>query len=553
VLGRLAPEQEAYWAKGAGVRPNLAHLLPTGAAPGAAVTALDAGEQAWLRSRALAAADEASRPPTSKADAKPADEGVRAQATAVQRRTVTGLYTFLFHSASGGSTQQPLDLSTSVIEALAPNGVGGFEVIPATARRTDGTYAIAGVPEGPHWVRLGSRYVWHDQAFVDWSFDLFGRADVTFPSLATRLELNAGNLAPWQTNDTLAWVVPQHGLSFAMPLTDPTVFNAPRLGETALGAFGFELGPNGFFSGLLDAAKGDLAYVNQLATLPAVQQPAAGPVRVLARSMVLPPLTTTEGTTTPVTSGFLDIAANAKLRLRWSRASFARHGDAVHPGAPQSASFVAVSSFALSPTFGSPSDAYSLVEFNTLGSQDVDFGQLRYGNPFPTDWNRTLDTFVSFTKNYLAPGATVSEPLVRGLSTSLLIDPASRDDANVTLAPGMSPPRHAQVNGKTLFANQLGVGTTPVVSWSAPEVGTPGRYLMRIFELRANGTRSSFRSVATLSTAQTSLTVPPGLLQAGHVYVFTIAAVGTGAPVSQPNRTSLPFAFATTMSAIVSP
>ncbi len=49
------------------------------------------------------------------------------------------------------------------------------------------------------------------------------------------------------------------------------------------------------------------------------------------------------------------------------------------------------------------------------------------------------------------------------------------------------------------------------------------------------------------------MTLPPGLLVPGRVYVFTVAAVNTSAPVTQPNRTSLPFSFATTMSAIVSP
>jgi len=540
VLARLAPDQEAYWAKGAGVRPNLAHLLD-GSAGGSTAVSLDAGETAWLRARIAAAGAEA---------AKTAGD-VRAQAPAVQRRTVTGLYSFLFHSAATGSTQQPVDLTATVVEAVVPDGAGGFEIVPATAKRADGTYAIAGVPEGPHWVRLGTRYVWTDQAFVDWSFDFFGRADVAFPGSPTQLAVNAGNLAPWQTTDTLAWVVPQHGYSLAMPLTDPTFVNAPRLGENALGAFTFELGPNGLFDGLLDPAKGDQAYINQLATLPAVQS--YGPVRVLSRSMVLPPTTTADGSTTTVNSGFLDIAANARLRLRWQRASFASYRDAVHPNALAASSFVAVSSFALPLTFGTPGDAYSLLEFNTLGSGDIDFGTLRYGNPFPSAWNRTIDTFVSFTKNYLAPGATVSEPLQRGLSVSVLIDPASRDDATVTLQPGVSPPRHPQINGKTLFANQLGVGATPLLSWTPPETGAASRYLMRVFELLPNGTRSRFRSVATISTTATSMTLPPGLLVPGHVYVFTVAAVNTSAPVTQPNRTSLPFSFATTMSAIVSP
>lgn len=542
-LARVTPDQEAYWAKGAGVRPNLVHLVEGLGGAGTAV-ALDAGEAAWLRARAAEAA-------AGRAVAAKAGHPVQVQAPAVQTRTVTGQYGFNFRTATLGTTREPVNLGGFTIEALAPDGAWGFTTIAASAKRADGTYAIANVPEGPHWVRLGNRYVWTDQAFVDWSLELFGRSDVSSATLPTRISLTAGNLAPWQTNDALAWVVPQHGYSLAMPLTDPGFLNAPRLGETALGSFTFELGPNGLFDGLLEAAKGDVAYINQLST----QQPVAahGPVRALSRSLVMPALTTADGSSSSVASGFLDIAANAKLRLRWQRGAFARQADAVHPGALPTTSFLAVSSFALPPTFGTPSDAYSLLEFNTLGIADVDFGTLRYGNPFPADWNRVVDTFVSFTKNYLAPGALVSEPLQRGLSVSALIDPASRDDATMTLAPVVTPPRHPQINGKTLFANQLAVGTTPRLSWTAPEVGTSGRYFVRVLELQANGTRSRFRPVAQLTTADTAMTLPPGLLVPGQVYVFTIAALATPTPVTQPGRNGLPFAFATTMSAIVSP
>ncbi|MFO1267946.1 MAG: hypothetical protein U1F67_14945 [Rubrivivax sp.] len=145
---RIASDQEAWWAKGAGVRAQLTHLL-RGSGSGDVAVSLSAAESAWVAARAAAGAGDG-------ANAKPADEAVRAQAAAVQRRTVTGLYSFLFHSATSGSTQQAVDLTPTTIEAIVPDGAGGFETIPATARRADGTYAIAGVPEGPHWVRLGT-------------------------------------------------------------------------------------------------------------------------------------------------------------------------------------------------------------------------------------------------------------------------------------------------------------------------------------------------------------------------------------------------------------
>ena len=529
---RLEGEPVAYWVQGAGLRPNLAHLLPTSPGSGTAV-ALGVGETAWLDQRVAQAQG---------SNAKPTTPAAALQA-AVQRRTVTGLQTSIFHRASG-SDVQPQNLTARVIEAYAPNGLGGFELIPATARRADGTYAINGVPEGPHWVRLGTSWVWTSEPFIDWSFDFFGRSDVEGGLAATFMQFNAGNLAPWQASDNLAWVVPEQGASLPVPLTDPNTSNAPRVGETALGAFTFDIG---LFTGLLDAAKGDRAYLNQLVT-----QPATG-VRTLGRSLVLPPTTTASGSTTPINSAFLDVAQSARLRLRFQRSVFAAEANAVFPGATLSSTVWGLSAFALPPSLGTPFDAFSLVEFNTTGSSDLDFGTLAYGNPFPSDWNRVLDGFVAFTKNYLAPGATVSEPLVRGLSVSVLLDPANRDHTQVTATPGLTPPRRLLINGKSLLSNQLAVGTSPTLSWSTPTTGVPDRYSIRVLELRANGTRSQFLTRARLLTADTTMTLPPGILQTGSVYVFTIAAVKTDRAVTDANRGSLPLAFATAMTAIVAP
>ena len=86
-----------------------------------------------------------------------------------------------------------------------------------------------------------------------------------------------------------------------------------------------------------------------------------------------------------------------------------------------------------------------------------------------------------------------------------------------------------------------------------PAVGVPSQYFVRLVELSAVGTRSRLRTVGRLYTTATTLTVPPGLLLAGHLYVVTIAAIDSSSPITQPFRTTLPFSFATLMSAIVSP
>ena len=81
----------------------------------------------------------------------------------------------------------------------------------------------------------------------------------------------------------------------------------------------------------------------------------------------------------------------------------------------------------------------------------------------------------------------------------------------------------------------------------------PDHYFIRVLELRASGPRSSLEQVARLTTGDTSMVMPPGIMLPGRLYVITIAALRSGTSITQPNRNGLPFSFATLMSAIVSP
>jgi len=67
------------------------------------------------------------------------------------------------------------------------------------------------------------------------------------------------------------------------------------------------------------------------------------------------------------------------------------------------------------------------------------------------------------------------------------------------------------------------------------------------------GPRSSSRFVARFYSSDTSMDIPPGLLQPGEVYFLTISAIAAGSPLSAPLRSQLPYSFATMMSALISP
>ena len=524
-----------FWAEDAPVRPSLSHMFSASAGAGATVMALSADETAQVRSAGGSA---------------PREQAADLSASvAVQRRTVTGLFSDSFHTATG-ATQQPLDLSSFTVEAIAPDGAGGFERIAATSRRADGTYLVAAVPEGPYWARINSTYVWTDSPFIDWGSDFFGRPDAVLADNPTPLTINAGNLSPWQANDHLAWTVPMQGTSSALSLTSPFIHNAPAVGDTALGDFSLDFGitaaGDGLFIPLLSSAKGDQAYLNQLGTA------TGNDYRTLVRSLILPALTQTDGTAAAVTSGFIDITPSSTLKLKWDRPAFTSRAAELNPTAAATSNVLALSTSALAPGYGVPSDAFSLLEFNSFGSSALDFGRVHYGNPFPADWTQIIESYVGFTVRYMAPGATVALPFERFLYGVDLVPTASADPA-LTLRPRMSPVLSPRVNGKSLFANQLAVGTSPRFTWAAPAVGTPDRYLVTLRRLFATGPRSDARTVGRFYTSDTTMDVPPGVLQPGEVYFLTISAIAAGSPLTAPSRSQLPYAFATVMSALISP
>ena len=84
---------------------------------------------------------------------------------------------------------------------------------------------------------------------------------------------------------------------------------------------------------------------------------------------------------------------------------------------------------------------------------------------------------------------------------------------------GVALPLDAQVEA---------TGTTPVVSWTAPAAGTPATYRVRIQcltdEVTQSGSTQASRTVATLVTTGTSVTIPEGTLEAGQWYALAIDA-----------------------------
>ncbi|MGA2004558.1 MAG: hypothetical protein ABSG70_14325, partial [Terriglobales bacterium] len=152
--------------------------------------------------------------------------------------------------------------------------------------------------------------------------------------------------------------------------------------------------------------------------------------------------------------------------------------------------------------------------------QNGDIGPIAYGNPYPKSWPLFVIYEYDAATFYTAPGASNSA----SLTTSAYGYTTTLPTATSPIVPLVGVVQNPNVNGTSFFANQTGAGVAPTLTWSAPSVGTATFYRVRVNLLSNNGGNSTFTTVAVLSTQETSLQIPPGVLTAGQTYVFLINA-----------------------------
>ena len=531
---KAVAEPAPFWASESPSRPHRAHPLHPIHAGSGAVVSLAPGELAELKALASQPAPAAA---------------TRAQTIATATtplRIVTGLYSFTYHQ-DNATTLQPQDLTATPIQVLVPNASGGFDTLTGQGN-SDGTFSIPNVPVGYYWLKFGRSYLWTNVDNVEWVFDAYGRADAVYPGTQpTNLSMSATGLNAWQGTDELFWSVPNQGFTYSTTGI-LGITNGPNPGDTALNAYTMEFVQNGF--PLLDATKGDQAYLTQLTTRVASGQA----YRALGKAFYLPPTTMTDGATATANGGFLDIPQTSTLHLAWKRSALAAMTASVNPSATVVQTEVGLWLSPLGTNVGIPGDAFQLFTYDSgdvAATTDLDLGDLAYGNPFPSAWTPLVETYFTWSIPYMAPGASTPVNLLRSAYTATTTMPTAASP----LAPQLGPVQNPRINGKTLFQNQLGVGTSPSLAWDNPATGAPTGYVIGVYPLKNNSGTSAFGPRYVFRTAARAFTVPPGVMTSGSTYVITISAVKNPgySYASNPFQSAFPYGSSPVASAIVAP
>ncbi|HZN91383.1 MAG TPA: hypothetical protein VFB81_01710, partial [Myxococcales bacterium] len=262
----------------------------------------------------------------------------------------------------------------------------------------------------------------------------------------------------------------------------------------------------------------------------------------LERSLGPLALTVTDGQLTTV-SGTFSTPPESALTVDWrtrdtTPGSFASFRTAIHPGTLgdlyEHDFFLAALPSGSYGFYGSAPDLVAMfLQDSARPAQSDQLITFSYRDPFPAAWTRFAEAVSVFSVPYDVPrtGTDGGTAFTTESAFLLALDALPAFPLS-PLAPQVSPVTNPLVNGASWFSDQTLSGTTPLISWSAPAVGTPDFYSLRIRRVSAGPTGGVVKTeVARLVTRATSLRVPPGILQPGSYYLLRLTAA------VQPGRT----------------
>jgi len=437
------------------------------------------------------------------------------------------------HILADGSVQTvPVDLTTLPLRAWVPTVDGlGYEERPGTGF-ANGTFVIPNVERLPFLLQVSATsYLWANSRTLDLSFADLGRPGVVEEPAGTQLTFALDGLVPWQDTDDLEL----HGTNVGIDYFSGTCSNPyepPLAGGTEYtGTIDYvrSLRTCGNTPARLDPAQSDFLYATQLSTRndPDAGIPPGVELLELRRSARVVPVVAdggTDGGTAPtlVLKGTLLPVPTQPQAIDFRASEYESLALAANPGATLSLDSLWVSTLPRYLEYGQYAGFPDLALANNWqpGKGDLSLN-LEYGNPYPREWPRVITAQATVRVSYAADLADGGVALPARYSALASTQTVLVDGKRPTLTPRVGPAQELRINGQpfTSTGKLTGVGLTPVVSWRPPSLGTASRYSVRVYELVATATGGTSRvTVANLSTPQTQLRLPPGLLADGKTY-----------------------------------
>jgi hypothetical protein len=430
----------------------------------------------------------------------------------------------------------PQNLTNDVITATFHDGAS-FQTLPGLGQ-SNGTFDVAGIPIGPYLLRWRGYVFATTAGTLDLGRPILARPDRIEAATPTQVTLTVNGLDPWVAGSAL-WL---SSVEVAGWTGDLYRFGGtpPAAGATSASVVAdYSLGDAPY---LIEAGSGDTAVITQHVRN-------AGPPDHLAvrRSASLGNVSMVDGRPIDLNATLAPLPS-LTFELDWRASEFEALAPDVHASAALTGHYVRIS-----PVPGGLSRgyfgymAYILHVFRGSGSTVA--GDLVFSNPYPGS-ELVVRSHTDFSIQFQLPGTTALSFPVTFLQLERFIDVTGSP-----LRPIVSPPRAVMINGLSANVDRAGVGTTPVISWSPPSIGTPDDYRVLIHRLFDSGGATQSNNTWIFYTRETSLQLPPYAFPAGDTYFLEIEArINTGVDIEEtPFERGLPYADAATFTGLVSP
>jgi hypothetical protein len=449
-------------------------------------------------------------------------------------RTVTGVGKVTWLSATT-RVSIPIDFAGQGVEAVLSDGthLAGTAGTGAAV----GTFTIANVPIGKYMLHSGQQYLVTSTNTPDLGSVRGGRPiDQRLPlTKPTILNLTVNGMLPFDPN---GW------LEFYSTEANDWDFNAERFGNVNAGdtaaALAIDLTQLETGQGYaIQASKGDHALIAQLTTR---KSSTNVPYLAMTRAAPIPSFgDLLDGQQASATVNLVDVSLGNTIAVDYRGTQFVnalnQDGNPNHvmvcDWCGGLVSVLAQAADAQDGFYADNAEPLILNDFTATGA-DIVTGVMQYGAPsnttLPGSWGLLFDS--RWTARFFIDPLPGSRGLGGGGTAIGFADrirwittPGAAQAAG-PIGPILTLPRALTVGGIGSYAGGQNVGATPTLSWTAPRIGSPSFYSIIVKQIFVNpqNLRTAARWVASIVTPDTSFTLPPGILQAGQGYVFTVGA-----------------------------
>ena len=431
---------------------------------------------------------------------------------------ITGDLITRFILADGGVLDLPEDLESRTVTLYLDAADGGLEI--RSARGTDaGTFTIPSVPDGRFILAVADALISTTTRQLHLGANFAGRPGVFAANPGEGLRLTASNLAPWTQDDELQLTSWNAGIDAFSTTQSPHTMreHAPDAGDTSLGELWLDL--EGY--GVVEASKGDDLTLLQLSA-----HSSAGGLTWKSVTRAAPlGVDFLLNQPTPVTVALADVPQRP-VTARFDVTSFEAARADVHPDAvPLEARWLLDAHLG---AFG-PNTISTGAPDLAIVSAGPDAGgvalDLTWGNPFPSSFTPFVSVAVRFEALYRAPQPDGGFSPARS-ETAVIAQVLPLDSVTSVIGAPLTPVRNVRVDDVVIDEHLPVVKLTPVVSWDAPQRGTPTLVDIQVVALdpgpvtkRVEG--PTLRVVGDVSRVR----LPPGFIDAGSTQYLRVTAI----------------------------